>query len=133
MNKIFLLIGMLLIPLLCFSQKKQTYKSNGTTYIKGEYYKTTNKPKVQRSSKSKQDFLKSKGYNKSPKGYEVDHIVPLSKGGSDTPSNMQLITKEQHKNKTASDKGSNKIIHTGKNGGKYYYNSNGKKTYVKKK
>ncbi len=33
--------------------------------------------------------------------YEVDHIVPLSKGGADTPSNMPLIPKSTDKEKTA--------------------------------
>ena len=129
----------LLCCLLCFiqgySQKKQTYQINGTNYIQGEYYKTTNKPKVQRSSKSRQDFLTSKGYSKVPNGYHVDHIIPLSKGGSDTPSNMQLISKEQHKQKTSLERKSksNKIVHTGSRGGQYYYNSKGNKTYIKKK
>lgn len=41
--------------------------------------------------------LRSKGYTKIPKGYEVDHIQPLSKVGKDDPSNMQLLTKQQWK------------------------------------
>jgi hypothetical protein len=31
---------------------------------------------------------------------EVDHIVPLSKGGRDAPSNMQWLPKGQHQDKT---------------------------------
>ena len=118
-----------------YSQKKQTYQINGTTYIQGEYYKTTNKPKVQRSSRARQKFLKSKGYDKVPTGYHVDHIIPLSKGGTDTPSNMQLISKQQHKQKTSLERKStsNKIIHTGSRGGQYYYNNKGNKVYIKKK
>ncbi len=80
-----------------FGQDKQTYKSNGTIYIYGETYSTTGKPKVERSSSAKSEFLKSKGYDKVPYGYQVDHIVPLSEGGADKPSNMQLITIDQHK------------------------------------
>ena len=32
-------------------------------------------------------------------GYQVDHIVPLSKGGADKTSNMQLIPKDSPKEK----------------------------------
>lgn len=32
-------------------------------------------------------------------GYEIDHKVPLSKGGADAPSNMQWLTEQQHKGK----------------------------------
>lgn len=81
-----------------------TYNVGGTNYISGESYKTTGKPKVERNSSARNDFLKSKGYSKVPSGYEVDHIIPLSQGGQDTPNNMQLITKEQHKQKTAKER-----------------------------
>jgi 5-methylcytosine-specific restriction endonuclease McrA len=99
----------LIVVLTCFgdnliAQAKKTYKSNGTTYYYNETYKTSGKPKVDRSSSSKTEFLKSKGYKKIPGGYQIDHIVPLSEGGSDTPSNMQLIPVEQHKRKTASER-----------------------------
>ena len=30
---------------------------------------------------------------------EVDHIVPLCSGGADSPENMQLLTKRQHREK----------------------------------
>jgi hypothetical protein len=83
---------------------KSTYKSGSTTYISGEHYKKSGLPKVERSSSEKEKFLKSQGYNKVPSGYEVDHIKPLSEGGQDNPSNMQLISKQQHKQKTANER-----------------------------
>jgi hypothetical protein len=86
-----------------YSALKSTHKSGSTTYISGEHYKT-GFPKVARSSSEKEKFLRSKGYTKVPKGYEVDHIQPLSKGGQDNPSNMQLISKQQHKQKTANER-----------------------------
>lgn len=83
---------------------KPTYKSGSTTYIIGDNYKSSGLPKVKRSSSAKNEFLKSKGLKKVPEGYEVDHIIPLSKGGQDVPSNMQLLPKEVHKQKTANER-----------------------------
>jgi len=59
--------------------------------------------KVKRSETNKKQFLKSKGLKSIPKGYEIDHITPLSFGGSDCPDNMQLITVEEHRKKTAKE------------------------------
>lgn len=84
--------------------KKPDYTVGSTKYKFGETYKSTGLPRVKRSSSSKNDFLKNKGYKKVPEGYEVDHIIPLSKGGQDTPSNMQLLPKELHKQKTANER-----------------------------
>jgi 5-methylcytosine-specific restriction endonuclease McrA len=80
------------------------YESGGTKYKVGESYKSSGLPKVERSSSAKKEFLKQHGYQKVPQGYQVDHIVPLSKGGADQPSNMQLLPTEIHKNKTASER-----------------------------
>lgn len=87
-----------------YNYKSPTYNIGGTKYNYGETYKSSGLPKVERSSTAKKDFLKSKGYSKTPKGYEVDHIIPLSKGGQDVPSNMQLLPKEVHKQKTANER-----------------------------
>ena len=156
---LFLSIG------ISFAQQKQTYKKNGTTYYSNETYSTTGQPKVKRSSTAKKEFLESKGYNNVPAGNQVDHIIPLSKGGADKPENMQLITTEEHKVKTANERKANsnstysnptynanstystpsykststnstnssRTVYTGSKGGQYYYNSNGNKTYIKKR
>ena len=83
---------------------KSTFKTGGTKYNANERYKNSGLPKVERSATAKNQFLKSKGYKKVPSGYEIDHIIPLSKGGRDEPSNMQLIPKIVHKQKTASER-----------------------------
>jgi hypothetical protein len=59
--------------------------------------------KIKRSKSAVHIFLKEHGLTKIPKGYQVDHIIPLWKGGSDTPDNMQLLTLEEHHKKTAQE------------------------------
>lgn len=149
---------------------QETYKVGNTEYYNGQYYSTTGKPLVKRSEANKREFLKSLGYKEIPYGYEIDHIKPLSEGGTDDPSNMQLLTVEQHKIKTARERSNRsnstyptttrnyysnstyksldnnssnsnstysgidnngRTIYTGSRGGKYYINSSGKKVYVK--
>jgi len=56
-----------------------------------------------RSEEAKQKFLRQHGLRRVPPGYEIDHIVPLSEGGSDTPSNMELLSKSAHHAKTAAE------------------------------
>ena len=71
--------------------------------IKG-YYKSTGIPKAKRSKSAKEKFLKSRGYKKVPPGYEIDHIVPLHRGGVDEPYNMQLLPKELHHQKSSGER-----------------------------
>ena len=86
--------------------QERTYTVGHTEYIIGEYYSTTGKPKVKRSYANKRAFLESLNLTEVPEGYEVDHIIPLYQGGTDDPSNMQLLTVEQHAQKTARERAS---------------------------
>jgi 5-methylcytosine-specific restriction endonuclease McrA len=45
--------------------------------------------------KSLQEF-----YLKCPKGYEVDHIIPISKGGMHSLSNLQYLTRSENRKKS---------------------------------
>jgi hypothetical protein len=55
--------------------------------------------KIQRSSHARHDFMKATGYPHGRKGYVVDHIVPLKRGGCDCSANMQWQTKAEAKAK----------------------------------
>ena len=57
----------------------------------------------ERSRAQVRAFLRQQGLEQTPPGYEVDHIVPLCAGGADSPENMQLLTKRQHREKTRED------------------------------
>jgi hypothetical protein len=61
--------------------------------------------RIKRSSSEKKEFMKETGYPHGRKGYVIDHVVPLSKGGADSPSNMQWQTKEDAKAKDKWERG----------------------------
>jgi len=54
---------------------------------------------IKRSDSARHQFMKQTGYPKGRPGYVIDHKVPLKRGGSDRPSNMQWQTKAAAKEK----------------------------------
>ena len=80
---------------------KSAYHPYKTHSSYSAVYKSTGFPKVNRSESARHQYLKNLEYDKVPAGYEVDHVVPLSRGGADEPSNMQLLTEYEHHQKTA--------------------------------
>jgi hypothetical protein len=79
------------------SYRKHTPGSHKNNYATGVARGT--KGRIKRSEKAKREFMKQTGYPHGRPGYVVDHIIPLKKGGADTPSNMQWQTKEAAKQK----------------------------------
>lgn len=67
------------------------------------FFCATAESKTQRSRAQVTAFLRQHGFKRTPPGYQVDHIIPLCAGGPDTPENMQLLTIEEHREKTRID------------------------------
>jgi hypothetical protein len=100
MKYIYVII-FLFVSIIVYAQ--DTYKVGDTEYYNNKYYRNGNH-QVKRNRENVKAFLKSKGLKKTPKGYEVDHIIPLSQGGTDSPANMQLLTKKRHLKKTKAER-----------------------------
>ncbi len=75
------------------SRSYRSHSGGGHT-SKAVGVKRDSRGKIKRSQEAKKKFMKQSGYPHGRPGYVVDHIVPLKKGGSDTPSNMQWQTKD---------------------------------------
>lgn len=60
---------------------------------------TTNISAACRSTSVKRQFDREQGYPNGRKGYIVDHICALARGGLDVTSNMQYQTPEESKAK----------------------------------
>jgi len=88
---------------------KSSLNSKSTTHYSSHVSATRFKPRYskasttqpERSESEKKAFLRTRGLKRVPSGYQVDHIVPLSEGGADKPSNMELLPTSLHKAKTA--------------------------------
>lgn len=76
------------------STKSSHHNSNYATGVQRD-----SKGRIKRSQSARHEFMKMTGYPKGRKGYIIDHIIPLKKGGCDCPSNMQWQTKEAAKAK----------------------------------
>jgi len=60
-------------------------------------------PRAQRSIAARQAFERQTGYPNGRPGYIVEHIVPLSCGGTDTPGNMEWLTLADGRRKNQSE------------------------------
>ena len=100
---LFLLAFLVAVFVIYESYKSEPVKSETTSVQSIPDVARDSDGKIKRSQSAVHLFLKEHGLTKIPKGYNVDHIVPLWKGGSDTPDNMQLLTIEEHHKKTAKE------------------------------
>ena len=78
-----------------YRRKRAIYNEAWARYMTKRKYQTP----VNEDIKALQDF-----YTRCPDGYEVDHIIPISKGGLHSLTNLQYLTKSENRRK------SNKIV-----------------------
>lgn len=76
-----------------YSNSKSSVSRSNKNYLA----KRDSHGKIVRSESAKREFMKKSGYSKGRKGYVVDHIIPLKKGGCDCPENMQWQTIQEGK------------------------------------
>lgn len=55
--------------------------------------------RIKRSYAVKREFMRKSGFKRGLKGYVVDHIIPLKRGGKDEVQNLQWQTIEEAKAK----------------------------------
>ncbi len=69
-----------------------------------------NHDRIKRSASAKKEFKRERPCPSTGKrrgscpGYEIDHAIPLSCGGLDSPGNMQWLTKQKHKEKSRNER-----------------------------
>src|SRR5580765_6376259 len=73
------------------------YSPHGRSYTPG--VARDEQGRIKRSEVAKHEFMKESGYPNGRPGYVIDHIVPLARGGADSPRNMQWQTVEAAKAK----------------------------------
>src|SRR5437879_2555082 len=61
------------------AHQRSSHGGHRSTYSSGT--QRDSHGRIKRSSSSKREFMKETGYPHGRKGYVIDHVVPLSKGG----------------------------------------------------
>lgn len=105
MNRI---ITLLITILLLVSVSSTEARKRSETYVDQDGVRRVQKSgKIYRDYKAVKKFKQKHPMPDDGHAYDIDHIKPLSKGGADRPSNMQWIRVEDHRKKSAREKGVN--------------------------
>ncbi len=77
--------------------------SHSRSHIKCASCPRDEKGRIKRDPKAVDEFKRTHPKPPGCTQCEVDHIIPLSKGGRDDPGNMQWLSRQQHRDKTRRD------------------------------
>ena len=87
--------GLILEIVLAEKRKRKKKKVNYKKAYKK--YHSSKKAKKQRAQRNKIGRLLKKHGIKVPKGYEIDHITPISKGGRNDINNIRIIQRAKNR------------------------------------
>jgi hypothetical protein len=79
------------------SFSRSSYSGHSRSYVFGGARDSSHR--IKRSSSARHQFMRQTRYPHGRPGYVIDHVVPLKRGGADSPSNMQWQTKAAAKAK----------------------------------
>jgi hypothetical protein len=79
------------------SSPQYSFRSSSHSYAVG--VERDSRGHIKRSSAARHEYMRETGYPHGRPGYVIDHVVPLKRGGADSPSNMQWQTKAEAKAK----------------------------------
>ena len=87
----------------CKARKQQFKAENTDYYLKLQrQYDSKRRASILKQTPPDADMSKIREiYLNCPKGYEVDHIIPISKGGLHHQDNLQYLTEHDNRSKGA--------------------------------
>lgn len=82
-------------------QRKEYFASEKGIFArsKGDFVRRSRMKRACQDLEWDEKILIGKFYKNCPKGYEVDHIIPISKGGLHKLSNLQYLTFKENRSK----------------------------------
>ena len=97
-KEIIKLINESIIKIISEKRKRKKRKKKKVDYKKAyKKYHSSTKAKKERAQRNRIGRLLKKNGVKIPKGHEIDHITPISKGGGNDISNIRIIPRSKNR------------------------------------